>query len=175
MGWSGGPNEMTRSCRPETRRDVLIAPPLLRDRIRRTRFDSRNHPNLLIPTPPSYCWRTWYLCLATPFPTPTPTPTPFRGSCGVRPSSTCVGSGDASALPGLTSVSSACITLALGSLMAAPYARRATTVGAIASSWVTVIVVVLAAGIISGALTPDLSLLTDTVGMVLKTVRHVLG
>jgi hypothetical protein len=59
--------------------------------------------------------------------------------------------------------------------MAAPYARRATTVGAIASSWVTVIVVVLAAGIISGALTPDLSLLTDTVGMVLKTVRHVLG
>jgi hypothetical protein len=84
------------SSRPETRRDVLIAPPPPRDRIRGTRFDSRNHPNLLIPTPPNYRWRTRFR-VSPRF--PTSTPTPFRGYCGICPSSTCVGSVDASALP----------------------------------------------------------------------------
>jgi hypothetical protein len=83
----------------------------------------------------------------------------------------------ADALSGLTSASSARITLALGLLVAALYARRVTSIGAIVSSWVTVVavvLVVLAAGIVSGALTPDLSLLTDAVGMVLEAVRDAL-
>jgi len=63
----------------------------------------------------------------------------------------------ADALSGLTSASSARITLALGLLVAALYARRVTSIGAIVASWVTVVavvLVVLAAGIISGVLTP---------------------
>ena len=83
----------------------------------------------------------------------------------------------ADALSGLTSASSARITLALGLLVAALYARRVTSIGAIVASWVTVVavvLVVLAAGIISGALTPDLSLLTDALGMVLEAVRDAL-
>ena len=82
----------------------------------------------------------------------------------------------ADALSGLTSASSARITLALGFLVAALYARRVTSIGAIVSSWVTVVavvLVVLAAGIVSGALTPDLSLLTDAVGMVLEALQEV--
>jgi hypothetical protein len=82
----------------------------------------------------------------------------------------------ADALAGLTDASSVRITLALGFLVAALYARRVTSIGAIISSWVTVVavvLVVLAAGIISGALTPDLSLLTDAVGMVLEALQEV--
>ena len=69
------------------------------------------------------------------------------------------------ALSGLTSASSARITLAPGLLVATLYARRVTSIDAIISSWVTVVavaLVVLPAGIISEALTSDLSLVIET-------------
>lgn len=81
------------------------------------------------------------------------------------------------ALSGLTSASSARITLALGLLLAALYARRVTSLGAIVASWVTVVavvLVVLAVGIVTGVLTPDLSLLTDAVGLALEAFHDAL-
>jgi len=83
----------------------------------------------------------------------------------------------ADALAGLTDASSVRILVALALGLAALYARRITSFGRVLGRGMSIVVavlVVLAAGIVSGVLIPDLSLLTDAVGMVLEAVRDAL-
>ena len=80
----------------------------------------------------------------------------------------------ASALARVTSMSSMRVLVVLALVLAALYAPRVTTMGAMASRGLTVVIAValiLAAGIALGAIDPDLSALAAVVATVLEAAR----
>jgi hypothetical protein len=82
----------------------------------------------------------------------------------------------ASRLARLTAMSSMRLLVVLALVLAALYARRVMTMGATASRAMTVLIAValtLAAGIVVGAIDPNLSALAGLIVTVLETVREV--
>lgn len=69
------------------------------------------------------------------------------------------------------------ITAALALAVGALYARRALRIGAVMGRFINIgaiVLVVVAAGIVSGILTPNLAALWDTVGILFDAVRNLL-